>query len=217
MADALAAIRARRAERLRSRLTPARSCDGCDLCCTAPGIKEMDKPPGEPCKNLCGEPGRSCSIYSKRPPVCVEFHCLWRLTEAILPSWLRPADCGFMLSFNRHDQWPGVITAHVDPARPDAWRNQWAMTVFAEIAGAWNCLVAVGQSPGCVAIFCPNGTKIELGDYTPEERAVLVGADGWVGAPDYVFGPDRRPLSERIPEAEFSWGLPLPPWAGGTP
>jgi len=212
MADALAAIRARRAERLRF-LASGRSCDGCDLCCTAPSISELDKPPGEPCKHLCGEAGTSCSIYSSRPPVCRDFYCLWRMTDMILPSWLRPADCGFMLAFNRRDVWPGVVTAHLDPARPEAWRNEWAMTVFAALAERWNCLVAIGQSPGCVAIFCPNGTMIDLDAYKPEERAMLVGEDGWVGAPDYVFGPDRRPLNAQMLETAFDWTLPPPPWA----
>lgn len=212
MADALAAIRAKRAERRRSILAFSRSCEGCDVCCTAPGISELNKPIGAPCPHLCGEAGRSCSIYSDRPPVCSEFYCLWRTTENVLPSWLRPADCGFMLSFNRLDQWPGVVTVHPDPARPEAWRNQWAMTVFAALAESWNCLVAVGQSPTTVAIFCPNGSMIDVMAYPPEERALIVGEDGWVGAPDFVFGPNRKPLGKQMLESVFEWTLPPPPW-----
>jgi hypothetical protein len=198
---------------MRDRVTSVRSCEGCDLCCTAPGIKELGKPPGERCSNLCGEPGASCSIYASRPKVCIDFHCLWRVTETVLPDWLRPADCGFMIGFNRTDEWPGVVTVHVDPARPSAWDNAWARTVFAEIAERWNCLVAVGQSPGTTHIFCPNGTVLDLAKLKPEDRAKLSRDDGFIGAPAHVFGPDRRHLGEQMRETLFSWGLPPPPWA----
>jgi len=213
MADALARIRAKRAAKASAHLTPLRSCAGCDLCCTAPGISELGKPPGERCSNLCGEAGASCSIYPSRPKVCVEFYCLWRITDAVLPDWLRPADCGFLLGFNNVAVWPGVITVHVDPERPDAWDNPWAKTVFAEIANAWNCLVAIGQSPGTTHIFCPDGTLLDLDAYTPEERLLLSREDGFIGAPDFVFHADKRPLAERMREVRFSWGLAPPPWA----
>jgi hypothetical protein len=213
MADALKAMRARRAARIAERITSARSCDGCDLCCIAPGIKELRKPPGEPCSNLCGEPGRSCSIYPSRPKVCLDFYCLWRATETVLPDWLRPADCGFLLAFNRLDEWPGVVTVHPDPARPDGWNNPWGRTVFGELAEAWNCLVAIRQNPETTHVFCPNGSVIDLTTLAPEERAKLVREDGTLGAPSFVFGPDRRPLIERIGGSWFEWKLPPPPWA----
>jgi hypothetical protein len=206
-------MRANRAERISRNVTPYRSCAGCDVCCSAPGIAELGKPPGEPCRHLAGEAGRSCSIYASRPKVCIDFHCLWRMTDRVLPDWLRPADCGFLLAFNRPDQWPAVVTVHVDPARPDAWFNPWAQTVFAELAEKWNCLVAIGQAPGTSHIFCPNGSRIVVADYDEAGRAILVRADGFIGAPASVFGPDRRPLIERLRETSFDWKLPPPPWA----
>ena len=211
MADALATMRARRAARRTAAVTPTRSCAGCDLCCTAPGITELGKPPGEPCANLCGTPGQSCAIYARRPTVCIDFHCLWRITENVLPEWLRPAECGFLLAFNRLVEWPAVVTVHVDPARPDAWKNPWAQTVFVTLAETWNCLVAIGQSPITSHIFCPNGQRIDLADCTPEQQAVLVQPDSFIGAPDYTFGPDRRPLNEAIRGSIFDWQLPPPP------
>ena len=135
------------------------------------------------------------------------------MTEAVLPDWLRPADCGFMLGFNRTDEWPGVITVHVDPERPDAWNNIWARTVFGEIAARWNCLIAIGQSPGTTHIFCPNFTVLDLASYEPEDRAKFSRDDGFIGAPEFVFGPDRRPLIEQMRGTAFNWRLPPPPWA----
>jgi len=212
VADALARIRARRATKAADSVTSSRSCDGCDLCCSAPGIVELGKPPGQDCRHLAGAAGRSCSIYGTRPKVCVQFHCLWRITDRVLPAWLRPADCGFLLAFNRPDLFPSVVTVHPDPKRPDAWQNLWAQTVFAHLAEQWNCLVAVGQAPGTSHIFCPNGTRLTLADYSPEQRAVLARDDGFIGAPSYTFGPDRRPLLERLAETSFTWNLPPPPW-----
>jgi hypothetical protein len=198
-------MKARREARINARLPPSRSCEGCDLCCIAPGIKELAKPPGTPCEKLCGEPGRSCSIYPDRPRVCREFFCIWRLSEAILPEWLRPADCGFFLSPNDFTKWPGVVTVHVDPARPTAWLNPWAQTVFSTLAERWNCLVAIGQSPGATHIFAPNGARLTVADH-PE----LVDETGFVGAPDWMFGPDQRPLIEQMRETAFSWGIAPP-------
>jgi uncharacterized protein len=211
MADALTRMRAKRAARRVSQVTPYRSCAGCDLCCTAPGIAELHKPPGERCAHLAGPAGRSCSIYASRPTVCIDFHCLWRTTDQILPDWLRPADCGFLLAFNNPSVWPSVVTVHVDPERPKAWENPWAQTVFATLAEQWNCLVAIGQAPGTSHIFCPNGTKITVANYAPAEQALIVKPDGFIGAPAWAFGPDRRPVVERIREVGFSWGLPPPP------
>jgi uncharacterized cysteine cluster protein YcgN (CxxCxxCC family) len=205
MADALARIRARRAARITNAPTATRSCDGCDLCCTAPGIAEFDKPPGVPCDKLRGEPGRSCSIYADRPHVCRAFYCLWRATDTILPEWMRPAECGFLLSPNNLDQWPAVVTVHPDPQRPDAWHTPWHQTVFSHIAERWNCLVTIGQSPTTRYIFTPNGER-----FTVADNPVLIGDDGFVGAPEWCFGPDRRPLREQIRETVFSWGIGPP-------
>lgn len=212
MADALARLRARRAERMDA-APSARSCGACDLCCTAPGIAELDKPPGVPCSNLCGAPGQSCSIYADRPPVCSGFRCLWRTTDRILPDWLHPAACGFLLAFNDPTKFPSVVTVHVDPARPDAWNNPWSKTVFAELADKWNCLVAIGQSPITSHIFCPNGTMIDLAAQTPEVRELLVRENGTIGAPMETFGPDQRPLIDHLNSTAFVWHLPPPPWA----
>jgi uncharacterized cysteine cluster protein YcgN (CxxCxxCC family) len=205
MADALARIRARRSARIVSALPTTRSCEGCDLCCTAPGIRELGKPPAVPCGKLCGEPGRSCSIYASRPSVCRDFYCLWRITDKILPDWMRPADCGFVLAANNLDAWPAVVTVHPDPQRPDAWRTLWHQTVFSHIAERWNCLVAIGQSPTTTHIFTPNGMRLTVG-----EHPTLIRDDGFVGAPDFCFGPDQRPLREQMRETVFSWGIAPP-------
>jgi uncharacterized cysteine cluster protein YcgN (CxxCxxCC family) len=205
MVDPLARMKAKRMAKINAALPPGRSCDGCDLCCTAPGIKEFHKPPGVPCDKLIGAAGRSCSIYADRPRVCREFFCIWRIDEKLLPEWMRPADCGFLLAVNDLDVWPGVVTVHPDPARPLAWQTLWHQTAFATIAERWNCLIAIGQSPGTSYIFTPDASRFEVAKH-PE----LVRNDGFVGAPDFCFGPDQRPLRQQMRETHFSWGIAPP-------
>lgn len=60
----------------------SRSCGACSACCTAIGVTELQKGPGDPCTALVqiGErkPGQGgCSIYKFRPPTCKSFECLW--------------------------------------------------------------------------------------------------------------------------------------------
>lgn len=208
MADALARLRANRAKRVEAQLPTFRTCGTCDLCCTAPGIKELAKPPGVRCAHLEGEPGASCAIYASRPRPCYSFHCLWRMADHILPDYLHPARCGFLLAFNTGlDVFPGVVTVHVDPARPEAWRTPWAQTVFATLAEQWNCIVAVGQVPVTTHLFAPDGSRFVVADH-PDLMSV---ERGTVGVPGYTFGPDRRPLTERMRETMFKWDLPPPP------
>jgi hypothetical protein len=207
MADALVRMRANRARRVAAMLPTGRTCAGCDLCCTAPGIRELGKPPGVPCQQLRGDPGASCGVYAHRPKVCIDFHCLWRMADFVLPEWLQPARCGFLLAFNNPQVWPTVVTVHVDPARPDAWRTPWAQTVFATLAERWNCLVAIGQVPLTTFIFCPDSSRIDVRDHP----ALMSVEKGTVAAPGFVFGPDRRPLMERFRETRFSWKLAPPP------
>ncbi len=52
-----------------------RVCGGCTACCRTHAILEIGKPAGEWCPHC--EIGRSCKIYSKKPPTCTEFKCAW--------------------------------------------------------------------------------------------------------------------------------------------
>lgn len=200
MADALARLRARRAASAEARMEGSRSCGDCDLCCSAMPISWFDKPPGPACQHLTGAAGHSCGVYERRPKVCREFWCMWRLTERWLPDWMHPAQSGVVLSFNSLRAWPGVITVHVDPARPDAWRGLMVGTVLLSLAEHLNCLVAIGTAPWTTHLICPDGTCLSR-----EKWPAMVRDDGTVGAPDFVFGPDERPLGEQLREMAFTW------------
>lgn len=198
MSDALAKLRDRRVPNV----TPTRSCEGCNVCCVALPIREFDKPPGVACNKLCED---GCSIYARRPRLCREFYCLWRMTEAWLPDWLEPKRCGFAISFNNLERFPAVVTVHPMPG-VDPLASLWNQTVFRTLAEQWNCMVAVGSTPWTTHVIAPSGAVI-----TPEEFPAMIDSAGGVGLPDIFFGPDKRPLGVRLAETRFDWMLPPPP------
>jgi uncharacterized cysteine cluster protein YcgN (CxxCxxCC family) len=191
MADNLAKLRDRKLRKVLDRLPATRSCDGCDLCCTAVGVRELDKPPAVACKHLCGEAGASCGIYDRRPRSCREFYCLWRVLSEGVPAEFRPADCGFVLSVNDVHAHPVVITAHPDPARPNAWDTLPARRLFHDMADRGNCLVVVGQGALAHTIFGPQG-YVFTKDAAPE---LFINGGEQVGAPDFIFRKSDKPVA----------------------
>lgn len=87
-----------------------RQCGECSACCTWLGIEELRKWTGQACKHLDGrDPTKRCTIYSKRPKACVEYHCLWRAGWG--PDELRPDKSGMILtSYPRNEDKPGIAT-----------------------------------------------------------------------------------------------------------
>jgi hypothetical protein len=69
-------------------------CGDCNYCCTDLRIDEdpIRKAAGVPCRFL---KNRRCEVYEDRPPVCFEFRCVWQM--GILPTGLRPDECGVMM------------------------------------------------------------------------------------------------------------------------
>jgi Fe-S-cluster containining protein len=60
----------------RERRAASRSCGSCSLCCTVLRVDELGKRAGEDCPHQRGEKG--CGVYETRPPICRNYHCLWR-------------------------------------------------------------------------------------------------------------------------------------------
>lgn len=168
-------------------LPTKRSCDGCDLCCTAVGVGEIDKAPGVRCPLLKAD-GCGCSIYGAHPEACQSFACLWRVADDILPLALFPAKCGFVVAIGDAAQRPLVITVHPDPARPLSWDTFYYRSIFHQIARAKNCIVAVGQGHLASTLFAPSGRV-----YTKAEHPELFYDGGErVGLPTYDFIRDPR-------------------------
>ncbi len=98
---------------------PANGCDGCVACCVLMGVEDLKKPAGVACRHLAGA---GCGIYGDRPSSCAAFVCLWLWTQrspAPLGPEERPDRSGVILVVAKD----GQLSAHVDPARPDAWKG----------------------------------------------------------------------------------------------
>jgi hypothetical protein len=186
-------------------LPTRRTCDGCDLCCTAVGVGELSKAPGERCQHLCGEPGRSCGLYPDHPVSCQEFVCLWRGSETALPPELHPPRCGFVVAFNGLESWPLMFTVHPDPARPMAWNTLANRTLFMDWAAKLNCMVVIGQASCAVAAFSPARRIYKRKDWP----ALFIDDGRTVGIPedDFLLW---RPTMRQIADAVFPGAMLVP-------
>ncbi len=80
----------------------SRECGTCQACCTAEGVHELRKPPGEPCQFLCE---KGCAAYETRPESCRRFRCLW--LQGVFEDGARPDGLGVVFSMT-----PAPITVH---------------------------------------------------------------------------------------------------------
>lgn len=191
-----------------------RTCDGCEMCCIAVRVWEgwqetdgrrtrtlkttFDKPAGVRCPHLSGEPGKSCSIYDKRPTCCRAFVCLWRGSDTLLPEWMQPNKCGFVVALDGHlGEHPTVITIHPGPTHPNSWQAMKYVRVFKELARRFNAIVVVGQGTLARHIFSPKGNE-----FTKEDHPHLFNGT-MIGLPQDEFLAHRLSPTEIV---ELLWG-----------
>ena len=91
-------------------------CGGCTACCRVFEIPELKKPAGTWCQHCAI--GKGCKIYDDRPQMCVEFECLWLLSQKRedprehLPPELRPDKSKVVFSPSTNDH---IMAATVMP------------------------------------------------------------------------------------------------------
>jgi hypothetical protein len=179
----------------------ARSCGACEMCCTIMAVRELEKSPWSPCPLLAGG-GGGCGVWGSHPASCKSFTCLWLTSDVLLPLDMFPAECGFLLALDPAKTWPTVVKVCAEASRPDAWDTPRNREIFARLAAAWNCPVAVvHEGVRASHVFAPRG-----GVYSRAERPDIFPNDGGglaLTLDDY--DPDRRPPVQRIAEATFSW------------
>ncbi len=108
-------------------MTPAKSCDGCGLCCKLIGVKELEKAPHVWCRYFKRDKG--CAVYEVRPGGCADFACDWLLDDQLDEAW-KPDRAGFVL----HTSGGGkTLNVDVDPANPTAWKR----APYAETLALW--------------------------------------------------------------------------------
>ena len=126
---------------IRARQEPVRSCDGCTLCCKVMGIQELEKPAGSWCQHC--KAGSGCGIYDKRPGECRDFVCAFLMLATLSEAW-RPSRSKLIVTRDP----AGNTIVHVDPARPNAWREE---PYYSEMR-AWSRNAAAERKPIVVAI-----------------------------------------------------------------
>lgn len=99
-------------------------CGSCTACCRVFDIPQLEKPAGAWCQHC--DIGKGCKIYEARPQPCVEFECLWLISQKRedkreqLPASLRPDRCKVVFAPSTDET---VMAALTMPHAPDAWRR----------------------------------------------------------------------------------------------
>jgi hypothetical protein len=95
-----------------------RSCGTCTLCCKVMKISELNKPQGAWCPNC--KAGNGCTVYAERPRECRDFNCGYLTNPELGEEW-KPSHSKIVVV-----PVPGGkrIAVHVDPQRPDAWKQE---------------------------------------------------------------------------------------------
>lgn len=99
-------------------LVAGRGCAGCTMCCKVFDIPDVPKSAGVWCQHCAV--GEGCTIYETRPQTCRDFFCHYLIDTAVPEHW-RPDRSHMVL---RSDASGVRIEVHVDPKRPQAWRDQ---------------------------------------------------------------------------------------------
>lgn len=123
-------------------------CGSCTACCRIYAIAEMpEKKAGDWCKHC--DIGKGCKIYDQRPPTCVEFKCLWLLSqerndlrEQLAPE-LRPDKSKVVFAPSTN---PLIMTATTLPGAPFAWGDSKVMAIISRLVNG-GMAVVVG-APG---------------------------------------------------------------------
>lgn len=111
------------------------------MCCKLLDVVALAKPAGTWCAHCA--PGRGCGIYADRPGECRTFQCGWLVDPALGEEW-RPSHSRVMLV---SEAGSNRLAAHVDPARPDAWRRPHIHTALRQ----WAAMAA--RTRGQVVVY----------------------------------------------------------------
>lgn len=107
-----------------------RDCGSCSACCFLLSVPEVKKPACIWCAHA-SRPHGGCQIYEDRPQECVDYKCLWlvsqtrRPEERMIPD-TRPDRSKVMF----HDAYAydvekkNTVYVHVFPGHPQAWRQE---------------------------------------------------------------------------------------------
>jgi hypothetical protein len=123
-------------------------CDGCTACCTAVGVREIDKLQGERCRY---EVEGGCGIYAQRPASCADFYCCWKFRLAGFGPEDRPDHTNIVFTLpGKKDAIRTALLAF--EAKPSAFESDVGKELLTRLVQHGHAIVLVG----------PNGTAKKL-------------------------------------------------------
>lgn len=120
-----------------------RSCGFCTACCTALGVKELKKAPGEPCNKLL-QIGVGCSVYHTRPPSCRDFECAW--LQGLLPENAKPEKSGVVFTFTQPNNSFGQQVMVAYEAHQGSFHSIEAQLLLTQVAKTKLIITVVGNN-----------------------------------------------------------------------
>lgn len=144
-----------------------RQCGACTLCCKLLAIEALDKPKDSWCVHC--RIGSGCTIYTERPTPCRTFECGYLLLPTLGEHWF-PARSKLILASEEGGQ---RLIIHVDPARPNAWRDK---PYYQEIKAWGRAAADVGDQVWVMVganltVILPDA-EVNLGLVDPEDGVV---------------------------------------------
>lgn len=105
-------------------------CGACNKCCLLLGVPDIKKP----AHMLCWHTGLhgGCAVHKEKGSdptlqACAQFRCMWLESQDLeeekqFPRSMRPDQCFVMFGPSKSPD-DTLLFVHVDPARPDAWKE----------------------------------------------------------------------------------------------
>jgi hypothetical protein len=129
----------------------------------------MKKPAGKWCEHC--DIGVGCKIYEQRPPLCVDFACLWlqmKQRGSEVADDLRPDRCKVVFSPTTKE---GLFSAMVMPGSPDAWRRGAAARLIKSmIDGGVRVVAGLPQATTKIMIDSKGEREVQLTE--PDENGM---------------------------------------------
>jgi hypothetical protein len=147
---------------------PGKDCGACTLCCKVMRIDALAKPDGAWCGHCAV--GSGCKIHDTKPDECRDFYCGFLQDPRLGEEW-RPSKSKFVLVAELDGR---RIAVHVDPQRPDAWRQEPYYSQFKQWArdGAASGLHVTAQVGRHSWVLLPE-RDVDLGPLADDELILV--------------------------------------------
>lgn len=167
-------------------IVAGRGCKGCTLCCKVLAIAELDKPRAVWCTHCDVKAG--CKIHGRHPAECRDFYCGYLINGELGEHW-NPTKSKMVLAYE--EAHAPRLSVHVDPGRPNAWREEpyySQIKRWAAAAVAKRGQVIVWQGRNTIAVL-PDRDK-DLGEVRPDQFIITQAKPGPRGTVLDVFVVD---------------------------